>query len=272
MLNAAQTAFLSAVSKLIKPLVKLLPKFGIDYGTFTEVIRKAYVDAVFEELQDSGKRQTVSSVSAITGLTRKEVKRLKELDMPDLEETHQRWNRCTRVISGWRNDPRFQNKEGEVQALPIDGDEISFTSLVKSYSGDIPPTTMLSVLQAANSVKYENGFVELLQHAYLPQTDSAENIDMLGSDVSELISTIGHNLTCPVNHRLFQRKVSNYHVQPEILPVFKALAAKKAQLLLEDLDLFLSHYETDDNSGTYVALGIYYFDELNMKNIQENTL
>ena len=38
---------------------------------YAEVIRKVYVDSAFEQIKESGKRPTISSISAITGLTRK---------------------------------------------------------------------------------------------------------------------------------------------------------------------------------------------------------
>jgi hypothetical protein len=251
--------------------VKILLRNGIDYGTFAEVIRKVYVDAAFDHIKEGGKRPTISSISAITGLTRKEAKRLKELDMPESHLTHQRYNRAIRVISGWLNDSRFLDTKSQPVSLPFEEGESSFTNLVKSYSGDIPPSAMLDVLEASNTIARDGGFVRLIQHAYIPESDPVEKIDILGSDVAELIQTINHNLSSSEDQLLFQRKVSNARVHLDAVPAFKKLAVQKSQKLLEELDSFLSKNETKGPDANYVALGIYYVEENSSPATSENS-
>lgn len=258
----------AAVSRLLRPLIKLLLRNGIAYGTFAELARKAYVDVAFNDYTGSSKRPTISSVAALTGLTRKEAKRLRELESPETVMADQRYNRSVRVISGWMNDKDYLDAGGVPARLPLEGDTGSFSSLVKKYSGDIPSSAMLSVLEAAKSVQTIEGCAELLRHAFIPEGDPGDKINILGSDVAELIDTIDHNLTSPPELRRFQRKVSNHRVDTNALPEFIKLSAKKAQQLLEDLDAWLSAHEftgssdtTDaetDTSTHYVAMGIYF--------------
>jgi hypothetical protein len=261
MLSNTSVSLINAATRILRTLVKILLRNGIDYGTFAEVIRKVYVDVAFDYIKESGKRPTISSISAITGLTRKEAKRLKELDMPKSEVTHQRYNRAIRVISGWLNDSRFLDAKSQPVPLPVEGGENSFANLVKSYSGDIPPTAMLTVLEASNSIVRDGDYVKLIQHAYIPESDPVEKIEILGADVSEFIETINHNLSSPADQLLFQRKVSNIRVKSDAVPVFKKLAAQKSQELLEELDSFLSKNESTDTTANYVALGIFYAEK-----------
>lgn len=252
-----------AVRRLLRPLVKLLLRQGVAYGAFAELARKAYVDVAFEEYPGSNKRPSVSSVAALTGLTRKEVKRLHELESPDSILADQRYNRSVRVISGWLNDPLYCHASGDPARLPLNAGDKSFAGLVKKYSGDIPFSAMLSVLEAASSVQSSDGHVELLQHAYIPSGDPAEKIHILGVDVAELIATIDHNLASPVEDLRFQRKVSNASIAKTAVPAFRKLSAKKAQRLLEELDSWLVEHElsgdaAEDASSHYVAMGIYY--------------
>jgi hypothetical protein len=92
-------------------------------------------------------------------------------------------------------------------------------------------------------------------------------VHILGTDVSNLISTIGHNLSADESQRFFQRKVSYDNLPREILPVFHSMAALSSQKLLEDLDKFLAANDRDTNpevkgSGRHNAgLGIYYFEK-----------
>jgi len=265
MTKSLQQTLTRALLTLLKPLVRVLLRNGIAYGSFAELAKKTYVDVAFEAFAPKGKKQTVSRVSALTGLTRKETKRLHELDNPDADSSEQRYNRAVRVISGWLNDAAFHGPDGQPAELPVDGNAPSFAALVKKYSGDITTQAMLAVLQAASSVeKCEQG-VRLVQHAYLPGNDPSEKLAILGTDTAELVSTIDHNLVAATEERRFQRKVSNHNMRPDSVPAFRALSAEKSQALLEELDAWLSEHEIEatedgETSGHYVSLGIYFFE------------
>jgi hypothetical protein len=256
-------ALSAAVLKLLRPLVRVLLRHGMPYGSFAELARKAFVEEGFDHVKGGGKRPTVSGVSALTGLTRKETKRLRELDVVDDESSSQRYSRAIRVVSGWINDPRFQTGAGAPAVLPMEGEEGSFSELVKEYSGDIPPAAMLSVLQDSGTVVVDGQGVTLHARAYVPSATPAEKLEILGTDVAELIDTIGHNLEADPAERYFQRKVSNVLVHPDAVPAFREFSTRKSQMLLEEYHAWLSNNEIDpeQDNGTeprYVAVGIYY--------------
>lgn len=253
----------AAVLTLLRPLVRVLLRHGMAYGSFAELARKAYVEEGFAYIGGTGKRPTVSSVSAITGLTRKETRRLRELEEVDGASSAMRYSRAIRVISGWITDPRFQTGASAPAVLPVEGESGSFAALVKEYSGDIPPAAMLSVLENSGTVEATDKGVILHSRAYLPDSSSGEKLNILGTDVAELIATIAHNLTAEHDQRLFQRKVSNVLVDPAALPAFRAFSNRKSQELLEEYHRWLSDHEIPQNRQTtsapaYVAVGIYY--------------
>jgi hypothetical protein len=237
---------------------------GVAYGTFVEWVRKAYVDIAFEQ-QPGSRKPTVSSVSTVTGLTRKEVKRLRETVEIGERDKASSYNRAVRVLGGWLNDAEFQSKAGQPAELAFEGEQGSFQALVKRYSGDIPASTLFSVLAGADCISLEQGKVRLLKKAYIPGNDPAEKLKILGADVAELIATIDHNLTSAEGALRFQRKVSNSCVDPAALPAFRRLSAEKSQQLLETLDQWLSDHEIDqradaDRRGQYLSVGIYYYE------------
>lgn len=253
----------AAVLKLLRPLVRVLLRHGMAYGSFAEIVRKAYVDEGFEYISASGKRATISNVAAVTGLTRKESKRLLETSLLDDDASSARYNRAIRVVSAWASDSRYLATSGEPAILAFDGSEISFSSLVKEFSGDIPPTAMLSVLLSSGTVEVSGTDVRLLNKAYLPSSTPIDRINILGSDVAELIDTIGHNLEVAPPQRYFQRKVSNVLVHPDAVATFKEMSNRQSQLLLEEYHRWLSNNEIDlEDEPTaeryYVAVGIYY--------------
>jgi Family of unknown function (DUF6502) len=267
MKNNLQDALSSAILRLLRPLARLMLKHGMAYGSFAELARKAFVEEGFGHLQQSGKRPTVSSVSALTGLTRKETKLLRESSPIGNEKSGQRYSRAIRVISGWVNDSQFHDEKGDPAILPFEGAGASFSALVKKYSGDIPPMAMLTVLETSQNVLAENGSIILKERAYIPMSTSIDKINILGADVAELIGTIGHNLQADPAHRFFQRKVSNTAVRPEAMEKFRDLSNRKSQELLEEYHAWLSSHEVDADSDDaeaigYVAVGIYYTEQL----------
>ena len=113
-----------------------------------------------------------------------------------------------------------------------------------------------------------DGRLRLLVRAYVAGNDSDEILHILGTDASELIATIDHNLTHPPSRARFQRKVSYDNLPPSFLPRLQALVRERGQLLLEDLDRVMAAYDRDarpdtpaDEAGRSIAsIGIYYFE------------
>jgi len=267
MSKSVSSALSAAVLRMMRPLAAILLRYGMPYGVFAELARKAYVEEAFAQNTTSSRRPTISSVSAVTGLTRKETKRLKELEIIDDESSSRRYSRAIRVVSGWVNDPRFQTSSGEPAILPLEGEPASFHLLVKQFSGDIPPAAMLSVLEDSGTVSVGEQGVQLMERAYLPAANLSGKIDILGTDAAELIATIGHNLAAGPDERFFQRKVSNVLVHPDDVPAFRLMSNQKSQELLEEYHRWLSQHETgkDQAEPCYVAVGIYYTDNLGVR-------
>lgn len=263
-MQPVQQALTFAILAIMKPFARILVRNGIAFGTFSEIAKKAFVDVAFEDFTEEGRKQTISRVSAMTGLTRKETKRLHELVQSTDTEAAGRYNRAVRVISGWVNDKRYQTKQGDPKILPVTGNSVSFESLVKKHSGDIPTQAMLSVLKKAGSVIENDRGIQLVNHAFVPGDDAIDKLHILGTDVAELLATIDHNLTHPPDRLFYQRKVSNTNIDPAAIPAFRKLSAKKAQTLLESLDAWLAEHEINDSpntetgQGQYASLGIYY--------------
>ena len=266
MTHKVTKALSAAILRMLRPLVRLLLRHGISYGTFADLAKWVYVDVANKEFNVAGRKQTVSRVSVLTGFSRKEVARIQAIETPDDEPIVQQYNRAARVISGWLRDERFSDTEGEPAVLPLDGTD-SFSDLVKDYSGDMPARAILDELVRVKAVDLTDHSVKLLTHGYVPAEGEEEKLHILGTDVALLINTIDHNLEHIETKPHFQRKVAYDNLPEEILPVLRELSRKKAQALLEELDRHLVKHDRDSNpeikgSGRKRAgLGIYYFEE-----------
>ncbi|MEZ5570107.1 MAG: DUF6502 family protein [Halioglobus sp.] len=252
----------AAVVRILRPLARVLISHGMAEGLFAQLARQAFVEAGFDHMARSGNRPTVSGVAALTGLSRKEVARLAQADPKGDRIARERYNRAVRVISGWVNDTRF-GKNGAPAPLRTDGDEPSFATLVRDYSGDVPPAAMLSVLQEGGNVAVDGQWVKLVQRAYIPMQTAPDRLNILGTDVAELILTIAHNIAAEPADRRFQRKVSSTRLRADAVQAFREYSNARSQELLEEYDAWLasrevSHDDPSEPAPAYVAVGIYY--------------
>ena len=258
----------SAVIRILTPLVRILLRNGVSYGTFSDIAKEVYTRVAMDDFSIEGRKQTVSRVSVLTGLNRKAVKAILEQPEEKLDTNAESYNRAARVIAGWRRDAEFQNGRGEPDDLPFAGETGSFAALAKKYSGDIPARAVLDELLRVDAAqKLDDDTIRLLSRAYLPANDTAMKLHILGTDVARLIATIGHNLESPRPEAFLQRTVAYDNLPMEALAPFLHLATDRSQRLLEQFDRHLSEKDRDNHpeiegTGRYAAgVGIYFFQE-----------
>ncbi|MEX2163742.1 MAG: DUF6502 family protein [Sulfuricaulis sp.] len=264
----AQTLAL-VTTQLLRPLVRVLLRNGMSFNAFSDLARRVYVDVGMNEFEIPGKKQTISRVAILSGLSRKEVQRLLEEQHGAAKtEAQERYNRAARVIAGWVRDKDFTDTAGQPLALNPEGDSAGFGLLVKRYSGDVPARAILDELLRVGAVeRLEDDRIRLLSRAYIPRTSDLDKLEILGTDVSDLIYTIDHNLQHGTADPFFQRKVMYDNLTAEAVKHFRHLSAEQAQALLEKMDEWLSKHDRDVNSSVQgmgrlrAGIGIYYFEE-----------
>jgi hypothetical protein len=263
-----QETISATVVRLLRPLVRILLRNGIPYDAFADLAKRMYIEVASKEFRIPGRKQSDSRVAIITGLNRKEIRRVRNLPLLDDAGAAERYNRAARVISGWVRDPRYAGTKKEPALLPVEGEGATFSELVKRYSGDVPTRAILDELTRVGSVELtDDGRIRLLERSYIPRTGEVEKIGILGTDVSELIATIDHNLRFGASDPFFQRKVGYDNLSGEAISEVRKLARARGQDLLEFLDREISRHDRDvnpDAGGTgrrYAGVGIFYFED-----------
>ena len=265
-------ALAAALARVLRPLFRVVLRNHMSFKAFLDIAKRAYVEVAASEFGIPGKKQSVSRIALLSGLTRKDVQRLLDAQTASDSNAGERYNRAARVVAGWVRDKDFSDTAGNPKALALQegesADRASFAELVRRFSGDIPFRAILDELLRVGVVeKLGDGTVQLKTRAYVPESGDADKLNILGTDVADLVTTIDHNLQRGGNDPFFQRKVMYDNVPVEALEEFRRLSSAQAQLLLERLDKWLSQNDRDTNppiSGTgrmRTGIGIYYFEE-----------
>jgi hypothetical protein len=273
MSETSQKYLSRAVLGILRPLVRLLLRNGMSYAAFAELARRAYVETACADFAIAGRKPTVSRAAVVTGLTRKEVKRLLDSGPEGESETRLAYNRAARVVTGWVRDDDFRDATGEPAELSVDGSGAGdFPALVRRYSGDMPVRAVLDELARVGVVEETGaGRVRLLQRAYLPAGDDAQQLHILGTTAADLLRTMDHNLAGAGPYPLFQRTVSYDGIPRQALDAWRARAAEQSQRLLEEFDRLLASIDRDAAPDAAAAtgervrtgVGIFYFEEFN---------
>ena len=267
-----KTGLSVAVYKVLKAMARFTLRRGMSVSAMNELARRAYLSAAMELIQEENARTTTSRICAMTGMYRREIRRLESLPPLTDQETSDKLNRTSRVVSGWLRDSEFHTASGNPVALSPEGDK-SFELLVKKYSGDITPTAIKQELERLGIISTtKRGLIKLEKSVYLNSTEE-HGVNVLGTDTSDLIETIAHNIDQSAGHdpgndngqnntsKLFQRKVAYINVPVERVPEFQQYAATESQKLLETLDKWLSRLTASaTTTDKYrVGVGIYQF-------------
>jgi len=269
MLMPDKKFLLAAVARILRPLVRILLQRGIPYQSFSELARWVYVDVARREFQLPGKKQTRSRISVMTGLSRKEVLRLVEQLPPTDDSGADRHHRAARIISAWLRQPAYLDAGGQPLRLSLDGAQPSFSHLVQTQGGDIPPKAVLDELLRVGAVARDSeGHILLTSRAYLPTGSAAqtERYAILGQDVAALLNTIEHNLHAEPAKRYFQRKVAYRGIPAAAIPAIRAAAGMAGQQLLENLDHRLAQSlvqlsDTNQDDRRELLFGLYWYED-----------
>jgi hypothetical protein len=267
--RAAGRPLTAALYRILLAIARLALRRGVPFDAVVELAKRAFVEVAHREFTIRGRKQSASRVAVLTGIHRKEVKRVLGADGPADEPASERVTCAAGVVTGWRRDKKFTDRRQQPLALPFDAPPPSFSDLVRQYGkGDIPARAVLDELARVGAVtRLRDGRIRLVATAYVPATTSPEAASILGTDVSDLIATIDHNLSCKPGEGWFQRKVSYDNLPAEALEDVRARVEREGQGVLEKLDGVISKHDRDSNpkvEGTgrkRVMVGVYYFED-----------
>jgi hypothetical protein len=263
------------VARVLAALFRVLLRQGFSYTAFDALARRVYVQVALSEFGIPGKKPSVSRASILSGLTRKEVQRLVEeaSDGPARDAAAaapERHNRAGRVLAAWARERDFIDAAGRPRRLPLQEGAGSFAELVRRFSGDMPVRAVLDELERLGAARRtEDGQIEYLRPMFLGRSSATDKLDLLGTDVADLITTIEHNVQHGEADPRFQRKVMYRDMPASVVPEFRMLVAAHGMAVLQQLDVWLSAHRAgvdpadpaNHEPKVRLGLGVYYFEE-----------
>lgn len=279
--NPIQLAVLSACREFMRPIARLLLKSGVSYRDFSEVCKSAFVEVASDDHGIRGRKTNMSRVAVMTGLTRKEVRKVRDTLESGKSTAMFRPGRPGSVLSIWHSNPTYLDKQLKPKRIPFDGPGANFKDLVAAVGGDIPPKAMLNELLRAGSVVHEGTKLRAVSRSYVPESNNPDAVLLAGSAMRDLASTLYHNLSCKESdERFIERRVFSLRLPRSQSKRFRKLARDKGELLLNDLNTWLSErenatrYEQAADSGGVsprVGVGIYYFEDTSQQVAPKST-
>lgn len=264
-------AIKSAITRLLRPLARIMLRYGVSYGEFAEILREVYVASADEDFPFPGRKQSVSRIALLTGLNRKEVSRLRQRATSSIGQTS--YNRGVRIISGWGRDREFQDNSGKPLALAAEGPVPSFAELVKRYSGDIPVRAVLDELLRVGAIRRDpRGRIHLNNaSAYVPGNDKDAQFQILGASVADLLDNLDYNLQAENGETRLQLTTAYNNLPRSAIESFRTLSHEEARSFLLKMDRWLAARDRDANEALddkeeggirmRAGIGIYYIEQ-----------
>ena len=272
MQDEIQRRILGAFLVVLRPMARILLRFGIGFREFSEIAKTAFVDVARSDYGLRGRPTNISRVAVMTGLTRKEVKRLRDKIESGEETLIIKATPLSEVLHRWHSEDEFLNADSRPKPLPFSGDYSSFSSLVKRFGGDIPPGALRTELKRVKAIQErDDGVLELIKRSVMPSGLDERLIISMVHGAYPLLSTIAHNINLEGGIESWpQLTAFTQSVRKADIPRIRRISSDRLTEITESFDDLFMAYETlheseqDSADRNLVAVGVFYFEDSEM--------
>lgn len=265
---APPPSLLSALKRVMRPMVRLMLRKGITYTFFADMLKGIFVEIADNEFKIDGKTQSDSRISLLTGVHRKDVRRLRHLERDSGSDLPASISLGAQLVSTWMTRPGYCQPEGTprpLHRLASAGGDNSFESLVASVSKDIRARVVLDEwLRVGVARLDEQDLVHLCVNAFVPRDGFDEKAAYFAHNVHDHACAAVHNL-CADGPAFFERSV---HYDSLSLAGVSELREETARCGM-DLLLQLNHQAGEleardaarDEVKQRITVGVYFYTE-----------
>lgn len=263
-----------AVENVFRKLIRLLVG-RISLVRLQEMMRHIYVEETELKLraESPGKNVPLTRLALSTGLDTRALIRIRErIQLGEPQYRQQFLSELTpesAVVEAWASRVRSSRDAGDAAVLDYGSEGSGFEALVRAAvpTRGITTQSILQRLVATRSVGQdrEQKRLRLLVDHYSPylSQDEPNIVNAAFSAVSNLISTIEHNVDAEQGDLLLQRQKWTFRLAPEDLAAFRQAMREMLERHEAEADAAIEPWEQDRyDSGLITAgVGFYYFEE-----------
>lgn len=260
---------LDAFLLVMRPVVRILLRYGIGFREFAEVVKTAYVDVASSDFGLRGRRTNISRIAVMTGLSRKEVRRLRDKIDGGEDSISVKTTPLADVLHHWHAQDEFTDDDGNPRALPFSGKTGSFSALVKKFGGDVPSGAMKTEMKRVGAIKEtKSGKLRMERRSYVSDKGHENLVTMLVHGVYPLLSNVSHNTNPERSDKDWGYRIA----YTQSLPIqgaaqLRRIAADRIAEFAESIDDVFIAYESvagasdTDCPNDPIAVGVFYFEE-----------
>lgn len=236
--NPLAQKMLSALQRVLKPLIRLALAQGINYQMLLETLKVVFVQVAEEDFKLQQREQTDSRISLLTGIHRKDVHRLR--GQPDTSLNQSALVTLgSQLVGLWISHPDYLDANGAPKPLPrlasVGGDN-SFERLVARVSKDIRARPVLDEwLRVGVARMDDNDCVCLNTEAFVPSEDFEGKLFFFQQNLHDHAAATAHNLM-NLTPPMFERCVYYDGMTVEAIHELKALAEDQGMIALKTVN------------------------------------
>jgi hypothetical protein len=262
---------LDAFLLVMRPIVRILLRYGIGYREFVEVTKTVYVDIASSDFGLRGRPTNISRVAVMTGLTRKEAKRLRDKIASGDSRIMVKTTPLADVLHHWHSEAEFTDANGAPLRLSFSDGRGSFTELVKRFGGDVPAGAMRTEMKRVGSVEEdESGNLTVTSRAFEPASNHQKLQTLLAHGAYPMLCNIEHNTKDMegAEGTWANRIAFTQAVPRENAGQLRRITRDRIIDFAESVDDLFMAYESIHESGSVkkdrepIAVGIFYFEEI----------
>ena len=251
-------------------MVKIMIRCGIGYREFSEVAKTAFVDVATTEYGIRGRPTNMSRVAVMTGLTRKEIRRIRAAIDAGRSADDLKTTPLATVLRNWISNSDYIDESGNPIDLAFDGEEPSFSALVRKYAGDVPPGAMRTELRRVGCVEEtKQGTVRFVKRRVIPEGQEERLILALLHTAAPLLENVAFNMDLEDTVETWpQLNVYTRSLRKSDLPRIRRVTRDRFVEFVESFDdMFITYEALHSNDSlseeeNLVSIGVFYFEDI----------
>lgn len=168
---------------------------------------------------------------------------------------------CMELLCLWRREPQFLDQNGLPLALPLEGDDRSFTTLCRLARARSRPADLVEVLSRFGAISFDSvGNVVPATPTFILGSLAKQSVvapDGVLKQLTGFVRVLEHNLLrVPHGERPRFERACSVRVASELMPIFEQYLAERAQVFVDSIDEWLERQRVvPSKSGVTAEIG-----------------